>query len=84
MAALAESEDQSEEGSYGSGDESYTEEDSEEDDDEEALLRYRRFAKDVVNNLSKGGPGENKNVIQSMAVHPKVRALCKTVCLTTQ
>ena len=83
MATRHEEYEDSEEDSYESGEESYTEDEdeSEEEEEEEALLKYRRFAKDVVNNLSKGGqPGENRNVIQCMAVHPKVIHVPWTIC----
>ena len=73
MATPHEEYEDSEEDSDESEEESYTDDEEESEEEEEALLKYRRFAKDVVNNLSKGGqPGENRNVIQCMAVHPKV------------
>ena len=50
------------------------EEDSSSDDENEPLLKYRRFAREVVNSLSQGSNGETKNVIVCMAVHPKVRS----------
>ncbi|XP_003382724.1 PREDICTED: vacuolar protein sorting-associated protein 41 homolog [Amphimedon queenslandica] len=69
-----------EEGST-SGEEAEDGEEEEEDDDEdeEPLLKYSRFAKDVVNSLSQmpsnTTEGEPKNVIVCMAVHPKFIAL---------
>lgn len=51
------------------------EEGSSSDDEDEPLLKYRRFAREVVNSLSQGSNGETKNVIVCMAVHPKVRRL---------
>lgn len=42
-----------------------------EDDSDEPLLKYTRFAKDVVNCLNPT-QGETKNVIECMAVHSKV------------
>lgn len=73
----SESSYEEEEGST-SGEEAEDGEEEEEDDDEdeEPLLKYSRFAKDVVNSLSQmpssTNEGEPKNVIVCMAVHPKV------------
>ena len=50
---------------------SYEDEDESEDETEEPLLKYKRFAKDVVNCLNPA-QGETKNVIECMAVHSKV------------
>ena len=36
------------------------------------VLKYKRFAKEVVNALQQGQDGDSKNVIQCMAVHTKV------------
>ena len=71
----SESSSEEEEGST-SGEEGEDGEEEEDDDDEEPLLKYSRFAKDVVNSLSQmpssTNEGEPKNVIVCMAVHPKV------------
>lgn len=67
------SDESSETGSgYSSSEEEEEENDGEEE--EEPILKYRRFAKEVVNSLSQSGAaeGEPKNVIICMAVHPKV------------
>ena len=61
---------------YSEEEEEYSEEEEESsssDDEDEPLLRYKRFAREVVNSLSQGSDGETKNVIVCMAVHPKVR-----------
>ena len=63
-----------EEGSSSGGEEEDYEE--EEEEEEEPLLKYGRFAKEVVNSLSQlpsTSEGEPKNVIVCMAVHPKVK-----------
>lgn len=49
-------------------------EDEEEGEEDEPVLKYKRFAKEVVNALHQSQDGEGKNVIQCMAVHPKVHA----------
>ena len=64
-------EEESEESSCSEEEESGEETDSSEED-EEPLLKYNRFAKAVVNSLNPA-QGETKNVIECMAVHPKVR-----------
>ena len=67
---------QSDESSEESGSTVSTEEEEEEEEDDEPVLKYKRFAKEVVNSLSQSGAeGEPKNVIICMAVHPKVIAL---------
>ena len=61
---------------YSEEEEEYSEEEEEgssSEDEEEPLLKYKRFAREVVNSLSQGSNGETKNVIVCMAVHPKVR-----------
>lgn len=66
----AESDESCESGSYYSS--SSEDEDEEED---EPVLKYGRFAKEVVNSLRhvpSGVEDEPKNVIVCMAVHPKV------------
>ena len=50
-------------GSSGSGD-------SSEEEEEEPVLKYKRFAKELVNTIS--GSGEDRNIICCIAVHPKV------------
>ena len=57
-----EEDDESEEESYSGTDE---------DESDEPLLKYKRFAKEVVNDLN-STQGETKNVIECMAVHSKV------------
>ena len=47
-----------------------SDEESEEEPDE-PVLKYKRFAKDVVFGISEG-PGSHKNIICCIAVHPKV------------
>ena len=75
-----EDESEDEEGSSVSNDEETS---SEDDYAEEPLLKYKRFAKDVVNSLSQGEHGLTKNVIMCMAVHSKVSMiLCN--CLVLQ
>ena len=77
----------SEEGSYTSGEEesgsgSYEESESgsngteessegEEEKEDEPVLKYKRFAKDVVSSISES-PSGGKNIICCIAVHPKV------------
>lgn len=43
-----------------------------ESDDEEPVLKYKRFAKDVVNAIHDGKDSGEKNIICCIAVHPKV------------
>ena len=67
----------SEESSYEEGSGSGSSEDgsgseTDSDGEEEPVLKYKRFAKDVVNSIHDGGSGE-KNIICCIAVHPKVR-----------
>lgn len=75
----SEEEESDEEGSSYSDDEEMGESESEEEDEdedegeeEEPVLKYKRFAKEVVNALHQSQDGESKNVIQCMAVHAKV------------
>ena len=56
-------------GSGSSEEESGSETDSE--GEEEPVLKYKRFARDVVNSIHDGGSGD-KNIICCIAVHPKV------------
>ena len=79
-------EDEEDEYTDGEEDSSYTDDEEDGDDDEyesdseagdeeeedEPVLKYKRFAKEVVNALHQGQEGETKNVIQCMAVHRKV------------
>ena len=48
-----------------------SDEESEEEEPEEPVLKYKRFAKDVVFGISEGPEG-HKNIICCIAVHPKV------------
>lgn len=81
------SEENSEEGSYSSGyeDENGSESGSESgsgssssgegsEEEEEPVLKYRRFAKELVNSIS--GTGSDRNIICCIAVHPKVGRAC--------
>ena len=61
--------DDDQDGSDGS---EYETESEEEDEEDEPVLKYKRFAKEVVNALQQGQDGDSKNVIQCMAVHTKV------------
>ena len=51
-----------------SSDESYSSSDS---DEEEPVLKYKRFAKEVVQSTCDGSEGA-RDVINCIAVHPKV------------
>ena len=62
------------EGSASSEDESSSESDSTSEEEEEPVLKYKRFAKEVVSIISEGPDGE-KNIICCIAVHPKVTSL---------
>ncbi len=53
---------------------SYEDGEDSEDDTDEPVLKYSRFAKDVVNCLNPA-QGDTKNVIECMAVHSKVSLL---------
>ena len=76
MSTLEEGEEENQEEESSSGSEGDEEDESEdEDEEEEPLLKYTRFAKDVVNDLNQGETGETKNVIECMAVHSKVSQL---------
>ena len=44
---------------------------SEESEDEEPVLKYKRFAKEVVTSTCEGPDGA-RNIISCIAVHPKV------------
>lgn len=46
--------------------------DSEEEEEFEPVLKYRRFARDVIASISQGQGGEESNVICCIAVHSKV------------
>lgn len=77
MEESGEEEESEEEGSFYSDEEETDESGSEEEgddeeDEDEPVLKYKRFAKEVVNALHQSQDGESKNVIQCMAVHPKV------------
>ena len=48
------------------------ESDESEKEEKEPVLKYKRFAKEVVNALQQGQDGDSKNVIQCTAVHRKV------------
>ena len=62
---------ESSEGGSGSGSEE-TETESEEEEETEPVLKYKRFARDVVASISQSQGGEGSNVICCMAVHSKV------------
>ena len=67
-----------EDGSY-TGEEGDSEEESgSEDEEDEPVLKYRRFAKEVVDSLSQGNSqdAQAKNVIVCMAIHTKVSRKC--------
>ena len=53
-------------------DEFESDSDDQEKEEDEPVLKYKRFAKEVVNALHQDQEGETKNVIQCMAVHRKV------------
>ena len=75
MSTLDEEEEENQEEESSSGSEGDEEDESEYDEEEEEpLLKYTRFAKDVINDLNQG-EGEAKNVIECMAVHSKVSQL---------
>ena len=57
------------ESSYSEGDSSTS---SEESQDDEPVLKYKRFAKEVVTATCEGPEG-TRNIISCIAVHPKVR-----------
>ena len=63
------------EGATDSDENSYLESDSstysEESEEEEPVLKYKRFAKEVVFSTCEGETG-TRNVITCIAVHPKV------------
>ena len=76
-------EENSEDGSYSSGyeDENGSESGSESasgtsssgegsEEEEEPVLKYKRFAKELVNSIS--GTGGDRNIVCCIAVHPKV------------
>lgn len=54
-----------------SDDESVSSDESYSDDDEEPILKYKRFAKEVVQSTCDGTEG-SRDVINCIAVHPKV------------
>lgn len=60
----------SEEEETGSESTSYEESEEEEEEEEEPVLKYKRFAKDVVSSISEGPDGE-RNIMRCIAVHPK-------------
>ena len=65
-------EEYSEEDASSGGEESTSGSDEESEEElEEPVLKYKRFAKDVVFGISEG-PGGQKNIICCIAVHPKV------------
>ena len=74
-----EEESEDEEGSSVSNDEETS---SEDESPEEPLLKYKRFAKEVVNSLSQGEDGVTKNVIMCMAVHSKVSMIILYNCFS--
>ena len=51
---------------------SESEAESDEEEEIEPVLKYKRFARDVVASISQGQSGEESNVICCMAVHSKV------------
>lgn len=59
-------------GSTGSGSGSESDADSEEEEEFEPVLKYKRFARDVIASISQGQGGEESNVICCIAVHSKV------------
>ena len=61
----------SEETGSGSTATSEEDEEGEDEEDDEPVLKYKRFAKDVVARISEASDGP-ANLICSMAVHPKV------------
>ena len=69
----------SENGSYEEGSEEESEEGAS-DHEEEPVLKYRRFAKEVVNSIS-GASEEERNIICCISVHPKVSYQCARVGL---
>lgn len=48
-------------------------------DEEEPVLKYSRFAKEVVSAINEGSSGD-KNIICCIAVHPKVCSSCTLKC----
>ena len=65
-----------ESGSGESDSQTDTESDEESDSDEdEPVLKYRRFAKEVVTSIQGGKDSGERNIICCIAVHPKVGAL---------
>ena len=63
--------------STGSGSRSNeSEAESEEEEEIEPVLKYKRFARDVVASISQAHGGHESNVICCMAVHSKVRLRC--------
>ena len=60
-------------GTTGSGSGSESEAESEEEEEFEPVLKYKRFARDVIASISQGQGGEESNVICCIAVHSKVR-----------
>lgn len=68
---------ESSEGDSGSGSgESESEEEEEEEEEIEPVLKYKRFARDVVASISQSQGAEGSNVICCMAVHSKVGLEC--------
>ena len=59
-------------GSTESGSGSESDADSEEEEEFEPVLKYKRFARDVIASISQGQGGEESNVICCIAVHSKV------------
>ena len=66
-----------EDDSYTDG-EDYSETEGSSEEDDEPVLKYRRFAKEVVDSLSQGNvqDTQTKNVIVCMAIHTKVGQKC--------
>lgn len=64
--------DEEESSPYTDDDEDDDWSESEEEEEDKPVLKYRRFAKEVVNTLHQAQDRETMNVIQCMAVHRKV------------
>ena len=58
-----------------------SEDEESEEEEDEPVLKYRRFAKEVVDSLSQGSSHDSqaKNVIVCMAIHTKVSPKCRAV-----
>ena len=71
---LNDDDEESGSGSYDEDGSCTDEEDGSEEEEDEPVLKYRRFAKEVVDSLSQGSShdSQTKNVIVCMAIHTKV------------